>query len=142
MGTGIFRVQRRVDEWLPVGHAVGLVVTLEISVTDGSDWAPEIVRVLGIEHRDVGIRCSHFRQSEQACILQQHSSAARGELADDRLPGGGTHHRPEACYLRLLGRPQRALVPAQVFNLVIVPDPLPAGQLGGAELGEIASRAP
>src|SRR5215472_8631901 len=113
-------MQRCIDQRLPIGHCGGLVVAIDVAISDGGNRAPEVESVLGVKYRDVGIRSCHLRKSEQAGILQQRSSRSPGELAEDRVPCSRPRHAPEASYLGLLGGTQRALLSAQVFDFVVV----------------------
>jgi hypothetical protein len=53
--AGIFRMRRRIDQWLPAGVAIGCRVAVLITVTDCGDRPLEVVVVLGIKHRQVTV---------------------------------------------------------------------------------------
>src|SRR4029434_603266 len=55
VSTWIFRMHRRVVDRLPGRLAFRGVVAVNIAVTNGSDWAPERVLVLGINYSDTRV---------------------------------------------------------------------------------------
>src|SRR5712672_1881718 len=52
MRAGILRVHRRIGDRLPSRLAVGSGVAIDIAVADRRDRSPEIILVLGVQHRD------------------------------------------------------------------------------------------
>ena len=52
MRARVFRVHRRVVDWLPTRLTISGRIAINIAVSNCRDWPPEIVMVLGVEHSD------------------------------------------------------------------------------------------
>ena len=77
--------------------------------------------VLGLEGADVGVRQSHVEECEQARLLPQVESGARGRRPGDPVPLQRGALDPEQRNLRLVGStsaPRRDAVAAEPFDLV------------------------
>src|SRR5262245_54299078 len=128
MRARVFRVHRRVVDWLPSRLAFRDIVAINIAVTDGSDWAPEVVMVLGVEHGYERVVKGDRRERHKArAVLDTHLFCGY-ELAYERVIGWWTDHEPEAGGLSLLRRTLCTGLYSIVLDFVVVSCPFLAGE--------------
>src|SRR6516225_3107931 len=128
MRARVFRVHRRVVDWLPSRLPFRGVVAVNIAVTDGSDWAPEVVMVLGVEYSDERVVEANRRERHKPRAVADTHLFCGYELAYERMIGWWTNHEPEPSSLGLLRRTLCTGLAAIVLDLVIVSSPLLALQ--------------
>ena len=123
-------MHRRVDERRPARIALGRVVTVDITVADGRDRAPEVVRVLGVEDRDQRVVHGHRGGRQEPRVLGHVAAGHGGDRARHRPVDGGSGRLPELGDDGLLRATLGAVLPADRLDLVVVTRPRRAGQAG------------
>src|SRR6266850_5504910 len=123
VGTGIFRVHRRVVDRLPGRVKLGRGIVVIVAIADRRDRPPKVVMILGIEHRDERIRDRRRSKSHEAGAVEDIHS-----LRGDELPSNGiVAHRPgDQPKLRILGLPRSPLaagLATEALDLVVVACP-------------------
>src|SRR6266568_4113388 len=114
---GIVRDRGGVLVAVPGRIARGGIVSVVVSLTDGRDGAPEVVHVADLEACDVGIGHRHVHEGQHPRAVPEIKAARGGHRARNRIPDSGTLE-PEPRDLRLIGRADRAHLPANVLDLV------------------------
>jgi len=87
---GIFWVHGRIDQGNPRGIVDGVLIAVDVAVADCGDRTPEVpevISVLGVEYRDVGVGSCHVSEREQPGIFDQTELLGNCESADHRIPG-------------------------------------------------------
>src|SRR5262245_30223947 len=85
MRARIFWMHRRVVDWLPGRVAFGRRIFVDIAVADGGHWAPEIVVVFSVEHRDAGIGGGNGRQRHETRAVDDTHLLRLRQLPHDRI---------------------------------------------------------
>jgi hypothetical protein len=113
---------------LPSRLAFRDVVAVNITITDGSDWAPEVVMVLSIEHGYERLVEANRRERHKPRAIADTHLFGGCELTYEWMVGWWTDHEPEPGGLGLLRRTLCTGLAAVVLELVIVSCPFLARQ--------------
>src|SRR4029077_18307826 len=104
MRARVLRVHRRIVDRLPSRFAFRDVVAVNITITDGSDWAPEVVMVLGVEHGYEPVVEANRRERHKPRAVADTHLFGGYELTYEWMIGWWTDHKPEPGGLGLLRR--------------------------------------
>src|SRR4029077_1138158 len=128
MRTRVFRVHWRIVDRLPSRLAVREVVAVNITITDGSDWAPEVIMVLGVEHGYERILEANGRERHEPRAVADTHLFGDYELTHEWMIGWCTDHEPEPGGLSLLRRTFLTILSAVILYLVVISCPFIARQ--------------
>src|SRR5262249_41835277 len=107
---------------------IGRLVVIDIAVANGSDRAPELVVIFGIEYGDERVvKPNRHERHEPRAVDDTHLLCGH-ELAHERMIGWRTRHEPEPGGLGLLRRSLHTFPSTIVFEFIVVGRPLLAFQ--------------
>jgi hypothetical protein len=113
-----------------------------MSLADCGDRAPEVISVLGIKYRDVGVGSCHVSECEQPGIFDETELLGGCESTDHRIPGRRASDDPKLSNGCLLRSALRAVAPAHFFDFVIITGPLRALQWNWRLGSELSGHRP
>src|SRR5689334_24491771 len=124
----VFRVHRRVVDWLPSRFTIGGRVVIDIAIANRRDRPPEVVMILGIEHSyERLVEANRCERHKPRAVADTHLFCGY-ELADERMVSWWTDHEPEPGGLGLLRRTLCTGLAAVLLDLVVVSCPFRALQ--------------
>src|SRR5262249_2849629 len=123
VGARVFRMHWRVVDRLPDGVAGRGCVRLNTAIAYGSNRPPQLVVVLGIAHRDVGVGQGCGGEGHGPRTINDSHFRPEDELTRKLVIGRWPHSQPEARGLGLLGRACGARLVAKNLDLVVISGP-------------------
>ena len=137
MGAWIFGMHGCVVDRLPGRIALGCGIAIDVAIANGCNRTPELVVILCVHHRDIGIGQRHRGERHEARAVEKPQLLRRYQLANQRISALRAGDQPEAGILGLPGGALAAVLTAKIFDLVVVGGPFLAGEPDrrlGAEL--------